>query len=171
MAGPTKRDPFGFLLVPSVPETAQARMRRKATVRFEAQIRLARLFGHLKAHLGASAARRLFDPFTTVKKSRRTTGRGASNPAQDHELLDKYDLMIEASEDRAAVPRLLATELYDAHGGKFGSSAEAIEKHVRRLVAKRGRERAASTENEREMRTALDEQEHALTVRISEPKS
>jgi Arc/MetJ-type ribon-helix-helix transcriptional regulator len=140
-------------------ESARARLGRQALVRHQAEILTGRLFAFLKAQLGESEARRFFDPFST---RRRAKTRGARNPAQDAKILTMYDNAAEGAADKATVPAQLAKRLHEAEHGKYGNSAGAIEKHIRRLLKQREREEEAQAQTERQMLAILNEQERDL---------
>ena len=129
---------FGLPPLPTEPETATARLKRRALVRRNAELVLSALFGRLRAHLGEEEARRLFEPPPR-------NGRGVSDPERDRELLDQYDLV--AGTQRAAF--LVAARCHAAEPQRFGNSPEAIEKHIRRLVDKREEREAEKREFER----------------------
>jgi hypothetical protein len=112
---------------------------------------LGQLFSELKQRLGLSEARRLFDPFATPRQSKT---RGRSKPVRDRRLLDFYDAFAERR-DAESAPRLLAAFLHESNPGEFGNSAEAIEKHVRRLVKVREQEAESRIKSERQMRRSL----------------
>ena len=159
MADAKPIDRFGLPVPPSGSETASARLWRQAIARREGELVLRELFYKLKINLGEVEARWLFDHCTKVP--RRRQHRGVSNPARDAKLLDMYDLAAEATDNNASVPRRVAERLNDSEPGQFGNSAPAIEKHLRRLVKSRAKERAkeaaAAAENERQWRVVSKE--------------
>jgi hypothetical protein len=159
--GRYSRDRLGLPVPPSTPETASARLWRQEIARREGELVLRELFHNLKINLGEAEARRLFDHCS--KPQRRRQSRGVSDPVRDAKLLDMYDLAAEATDNRASMPRRTAERLYGSGPGKFGSSVDAIEKHLRRLLKAREKERKkeaeAATENERLFRVAVEQYE------------
>jgi hypothetical protein len=132
---------FGLPRPPSDPktETASQRSSREARVKFEGGLLLGAMFGVLKSHLGVDATQRLFQGFCRPRPRGR---RGVSNPENDARLLEIYDLQIERENNKKSAPRLIAEHLDRNEPGKYGASAEAIEKHIRRLVGEQTRKEA-----------------------------
>jgi hypothetical protein len=135
------RDRFGLPIPPSGPETAEARRWRKAIARRQAELVMAELFIKLKANLGEAEAREFFDRFSTPQ---RPGHRGPSDHKLNDRLLDLYDLLLEKTDDRPSLPRLIGQQLHCTSPGQFGNSPDAIEKRIRRLV--KAREKKALAE-------------------------
>lgn len=134
---------------------------RRASVLYDADIRAWCLFAFLKAHLGTHEARRFFVLFTKNLRLRLPKTRGASDPMRDAQLLDLYHVQVREDPNDASLPRQLAETLNTSEPGKYGNSAPAIEKHLRRLLS----ERALEAEKARQMADLLDQQEKALRKR------
>ena len=148
---------------------SQARGRerlRRARVRYDADILAWRLFGFLKAHLGTHEARRFFVHFTENLRLRLPKARGTSDPMRDAQLLDLYDLEFRSESRKASLPRRLAEKLDMSDRGKYGNSAPAIEKHLRRLL----REREREAEITRQMADLLKEQEKRFKESVKKSK-
>jgi hypothetical protein len=113
--------------------TKRVRRVRRATFHF---------YRRIVEHLGEEEAAKLMASF-----GRRREGRepGSTNPRRDRELLAYYWASFEkagSEAERAALPRKVAEEVFQAHGVRLGNSADAIEKRLRRLLSKGSRERA-----------------------------
>jgi hypothetical protein len=86
-------------------------------------------------HLGAKEA---LEVWSETAKKRRAGKKGPRQPNRDAFLLWMYDELLRQEpglEGRA--PRIIATYLDRGYQGKYGASAVAIAKQVRRLIAKR----------------------------------
>ena len=112
--------------------TARERAEIRATTISKGEMFLGALFRHLSTVLGQRKARELFAPFAP-KPSR---GKRI-DPDRDAHLFLVHDLLCEQIPDRAAVPRIAAIGLHAAAPGKYGNSAAAIEKQIRRLANER----------------------------------
>jgi len=113
-----------------------------------AQKTLRELFDDAAARLGEAEARRLF--IAATKRGRGVHGKRRKGllPDRDRILLAFYDIEAErqAPQDRGTIPRLLAERLHASNRrGQFGPTAEAIQRHLRRLL-KAQAERAAEKE-------------------------
>jgi hypothetical protein len=91
-------------------------------------------------HLGDVEARKLFRAAVKAKGGRRASAE------LDAELLRMHDSEVaKHPEKRGSVPRTLAKHLYTEEPQKFGNSADAIAKHIRRLlITRKNREEAAA---------------------------
>lgn len=146
---------------------ASWRVRRKGLDRaqaiYDAKNLARRLFAFLKSRLGAHEARLFFVQFAKQLPSKKT--RGASDSMLNSELVDLLEAAVEQGTDKASLPRELATWIDEVYPGKYGNSAKAIEKHLRRL----SKERDRTNENIRIMREILEEGERALAKLRQEP--
>jgi hypothetical protein len=117
-------------LTPFDPEGETETDRRQRIAEIEALV--PHIFRIAALHLGDVEARKLFHAATI----------GRRPPAKhDAELLMMYDAEVaKHPEDKSSVLSALAQRLHDEEVDKFGNSADAIRKHIYRLV-KRRRER------------------------------
>jgi hypothetical protein len=104
---------------------------------------LSAVYEHAVFILGEDEAKALFVRTVTKKRGERGPGRQlAAN--RDAILLQEYGryrrVVVRArlsSRTAARIPRLVAEDLHRACPGRFGSTPEAIEKQIRRLLRKR----------------------------------
>lgn len=136
-----ERDVFGLPVRPQT-ETPAQRLIREAETRRVAEMLLGQIFGRLKNCLSVAEAAKLFHPLATTQPKRKRGEHGERNPEINKELLAIYDWSAEHSNDLSALPRSLANDLYKTFDRKFGNSAEAIEKQLRRLLGDRAAEMA-----------------------------
>jgi hypothetical protein len=154
VAGNNPDDRFERFGLPRPPsdsnmETASQRIFRQAQVAFEGGLVLGDLFAALKSHLGVDATQRLF---RACCKPRQRQYRGVSNPENDARLLEIYDLWVENENNTKSAPRLIAERLHQSERRKYGATATAIEKHIRRLVSERAEEEADRAELQESMK-------------------
>ena len=118
-------------------ETPAQRDRRLRCVRREAY----RFFSAVGRHLGDDETNKLFDGFTS-KPVRRGAPSGPKDQERDRELLAIYDAF--AAKNAMASPAAVAQWLFKKpdRGTRFGSSPDAVERHIRRLLHQRNRRRA-----------------------------
>jgi hypothetical protein len=159
------RNPFREPLPSLLSDDADDRSRWRA----HARKFLRAWYNQAKLRLGEDEARDLFAE--AVPKRRRgrrkgEAGRSGLLPNLDSVLLGAYDERVRTAKDnkeRASLPRWLGENLYDkGRGAKFGTSDKAIQRHLRRLLAKRERhdaESAAETQKLREAYRATTGQE------------
>jgi hypothetical protein len=106
-----------------------------------------KVFEAVARQLGEDETRRLFKAIATRDPVRRGRKRGSTDPLRDDELMSRYDVAASEAADeaeRSSLPGRLAVMLYDESlksdaADRFGNSAQAIEKHLRRLLDRRGR--------------------------------
>jgi hypothetical protein len=105
-----------------------------------------RLFRFAIACFGEADARQMW---TAVAKSPRGAPKGSRDPQKDQFLLALYDKGTGEGSSRKALgrwPRRVGLLLDAAEPGRYGASPAAIEKHVRRLVRERDKQRRADKE-------------------------
>lgn len=126
--------PLGTLLTP---ETDEQRAARETAARGVIQ----RVFIAAVRNLGEDEARRIW---AEAAKKKRGAPRGPRNPEKDQRLLQVYDDVIARGDiiPPESLPRRLAEAALGSDGGIFGNSVAAIEKHIRRLLARREKQRA-----------------------------
>ena len=98
---------------------------------------MVRLFQFAVAVFGEAEARRIWAQFA---KKPRGAPKGSRDPEKDRRLLAFYDTGISACESktaRARWPGRIGKWLAATEPTKYGNSAEAVTKHVRRLVLER----------------------------------
>ena len=139
-------DEFGLpvlSLLTEIWETPDERAKRVRLVRRAAF----RFYRRLVEHLGEEEGVKLVASFGRRWEGRQ---RGSTNLARDGELLARYRACLgkaASKAERATLPRKVAEEMYHAHGARFGSSADAIEKRLRRLLSQGPRERAINAKH------------------------
>jgi len=119
-------------------ESPEARAKRVRLAKREAF----RSYRFVAEHLGEEEAAKLFANFGRRREGRQ---RGSTNPERDGELLARHAHLVEqatSEAERAAAPRKAAEAVYRDHGARFGNSADALEKRLRRLLGQGPRERA-----------------------------
>jgi hypothetical protein len=101
-----------------------------------------RVYRHAVDFLGEDEAKALF--LTTASKGRGKRGKGRSlAPNRDAFLLREYDLVRKGMAPAAVarLPRILAGLFHRVRPGLYGASAEAIARHIRRLLTVREEQR------------------------------
>ena len=130
-----KTDEFGLRIVSLLGQTLEAPEEKAMRIRRVRRFAF-RAYRAVAFHLGDEEARKMFDGF--LSKARRM-GRpgGSSDPSRDEVMLEVYDALAAGATEaeREALPRTLG-ELLEP---EFGNSAEAREKHIRRLLRWRAR--------------------------------
>ena len=122
-------------------ETLSRRRWRKAVVRTTAPQVLHELLYRIREHLGAAEAKRLFAEVLQVANRHHGSVR-------DHDLLAEHDSAVRRGGGAVSL-KALAFEIYSTSqraGKPIGNSADAIEKHLRRLLKERDAEDRASAE-------------------------
>jgi hypothetical protein len=118
------------------------------------------LFKDAKLRVGEDEARRLFVRATKRRRGEHGRQQVGRSPTRDADLLYAYDEAIrhaQTDRERRATPRHLAGRLAAESGPRYGNSAQAIERHLRRLLADRKRQAEASAELFRQWREAYKE--------------
>lgn len=135
---------------------------------WEKRLRIVRRFA-LRAyravclHLGEDGARRLFNSLASPDPVRRGRKRGSRDKRRDDELIARYDAAaseLTSEVDLKSLPMRLAIVLYDESRKsdaprKFGNSAQAIDKHIRRLLVQRRRLENLKKARARRLRESL----------------
>jgi hypothetical protein len=142
----SKTDEFGLPLTSLLSEALEPADEREKRLRIVRRFAL-RAYRAVCLHLGEDGARQLFNSLASPAPVRRGRKRGSMDSRRDDELLARYNAAVSelASEaDVKSLPMRLAMILYDASRkseapGKLGNSAQAIEKHIRRLLDRRSR--------------------------------
>jgi hypothetical protein len=114
-------------------ETAEQHQKRIKALRRTAR----RFFRALSNRLGDEETRKLFESF--FRKRRKGRRPGTSNAERDSALLEEYydrKRTISSEDELGALPRAIAREAHRRFPGRLGSSADAIEKQLRRLLTK-----------------------------------
>lgn len=107
-------------------------------------------FEKAKLRVGEDEARQLFVRATKRGHGKHGTRRKGLSPTRDADLLWYHDEAargLQTEREQSTIPRLLAAAVYDEGRGKrYGASAGAIERHLRKLLAARKRHAEASAE-------------------------
>lgn len=107
----------------------------------EAKDAMRRLFQYATIICGSEeAARRIW---AGIAKRPRGAPKGSRRPHRDRQLLELYDKGSKVADQKelARWPRRIGLLCDTCERGQWGASAEAVTKHVRRLVRKRDRDR------------------------------
>jgi hypothetical protein len=147
------RDRFGLPLPATGEETVRNKLTRQAQTRRDGEMILREIFANLASSLGDDAARALFARCVRPPASRGSKGRGPQDTERDLKLLDRHDLIVEAIP--SASPEVIAKILY-AEGPFFGSSADAIAKHIRRLLNDRVERREKEAKQQAALKSELE---------------
>lgn len=112
-------------------EQREARLRKVRRTAFQ-------FYRAVCLHLGEEAAKTLFEGFASKARRMGRPG-GSSDRSRDQVMLEVHDALTAGATEveRMALPRTLGELL----GPEFGNSAEAREKHIRRLLHQRARRR------------------------------
>jgi hypothetical protein len=116
-------------------EGGEQRAKRIAKVRKVTR----RFFKAVVRELGEDEARKLFRALGVRPKGRPERSMSLGRHRANVELMRIYEeeVYICADEKSESIPRKLAQRLNDERRHEFGNSAEAIERQIRRLLAKR----------------------------------
>src|SRR5208282_6078520 len=125
--------------------------------------------------IGEDEARQLFISIASPDPVRRGRKRGSMDKRRDDELLARYDAAaseLTSETDRKSLHRRLAMTLHDesrksGSPRRFGNSAVAIEKHIRRLLDRRSRLENLEKARARRLRESLSPSEPTLLSLIA----
>lgn len=140
-------------------ETAKTRVFREAKARKTAELILGQLFAWLKANIGVEDAWRDFNSWTERSRPKSLSGhRGPSDYRQGTYLLGVYDRLAEQTNgETGLLPKWIAVVLHRTEPGKYGNSADAIARKIRRLLEEREARRAGEAELHAAQQELIDE--------------
>jgi hypothetical protein len=135
------RDEFGLPMLSLLTEVSETPEERAKRVKFVRRAAF-HFYRRIVEHLGEEKCAKLFANFGRRREGRQ---RGSTNPERDGELLARHAHLVQqatSAAGRAAAPRKAAEAVYRDRGARFGNSADALEKRLRRLLSQGPGERA-----------------------------